>query len=150
MTRHKGFRRLLAVLIVTLVSLTFTTGVALASYSEAPPLTTADFTAANGGPAATQQPATAQQPGPLDAVRRVKITSKSIVVTFDAPGRKGGKRNMVIDYSELVPGTGTTAQQAGAAGAATGGRSPLVYLLGGLIGLNVLGRVRRAVRRVVR
>ncbi len=147
MKRHQGFKRLLAVLVFTLVSLAITTGVALASYGEAPPLTTADFTAANGGPAAAEQPAAT--PNPLENVQRVKITSKSIVVTFDAPGRKGKKRNMVIDYSELVPGAGTT-QQAGAAGAATSGRNPLVYLIGGLVGLNLLGRVRRTVRRVVR
>jgi len=150
MKRHQGFRKLLAALVFTLVSLALTAGVAFASYGEAPPLTTEDFTAANGGPAATQQPAAT--PGPLDAVQRVKITSKSIVVTFEAPGRKGGKRNMVIDYSEIIPGIGSTqkAGAAGAASAATGGRSPFVYLIGGLIGLNVLGRVRRTVRRVIR
>lgn len=122
-------------------------GVAFGGYGNPPPLNTTSYGGASQAAAPTQPAAV---PGVLETVRHVKLTSKAIVVTFNAPEQKNHKRSLVIDYSELVPGTTSAKATTGGVAGATGGRSPLVYLIGGLVGLNLLGRARRMVRRVVK
>lgn len=82
---------------------------------------------------------------PFAAVQKVKLTSKNIIITFRAPEYKNHKRNLVIDYGELAPGLTSSK-----GGMNVGGRSPLFYGITALIGWSVLGRVRRAFRRIRR
>lgn len=147
MKRAQGLKRITTVLVLATGITATTASIAHANYSQAPPL---DFGKNDKVASKNVQQAVQQQAGttnPFNSVRKISLTGKSIVVTYDAPERKGGKRNMVIDYSGIAPGL-TSAK--GSAGKALGGGSVMQYGIMALLGWTVLGRVRRMLRRVVR
>lgn len=146
MKRQRGARTLLVVLVFAVVVLGMSSGVAYAAYGQGnTESVVAQGLAAAQGAQAAQQPAAQQAPqiDPLAGINKVKLTEKNIVITLETPTKKNHTRNLVIDYSELIPGAGTS--QAGK----TSGRSPIYYAIWAFIGLSVLGCARRMVRRVV-
>lgn len=144
MKRARGLKKLVAVLVFAMSISAVGAGAAYANYGAAPPLENGTKAAGKAEQASRQA---ASIPNPLASVHKVQISTKAILVTYDDPENKGSHRKFEIDYSGLVPGG--TASKAAKGGVAAS-PSLLYYGALGLVGWSVLGRLRRAARRMIR